>query len=144
MYQLYFNKKSLVKNNMVSCLYPHRAENHLINWYRGHVVGFQGSTWPPWMLGESVRTDGLGLSVADEWRWNMPTDKEWVPRLFRDVGRDRCSLKLLQNWGFSSCSGTPGRGRQVGVAQGESRAVVACTVNGPGASLGLEVSITCG
>ena len=38
----------------------------------------------------------------------------------------------------------PWRGRQVGVAQGESRAVVACTVNGPGASLGLEVSVTCG
>ena len=51
---------------MVSCLYLLRAENRLINWYRGHAVGFQGSRWPLWVLGESMRTDGLGLSVGDE------------------------------------------------------------------------------
>ena len=35
-------------------------------WYRGHAVGFQGSRRPLWVLGESMRTDGLGLSVGDE------------------------------------------------------------------------------
>lgn len=30
------------------------------------------------------------------------------------------------------------------MAQEESRLVVACTVDGSGASLGLEVSVTCG